>query len=160
MNNGGIVFKSSLLLVRHFRNLLNYGNENLGFNSRIFSHFLHPEEKFVFVGKSEKVTNETPTHPEHVVPCAFMINECKRLIVEGRLSETQIAELLQKHWKIARITKAERVYLDFELGHKSTMPEGWNFETGDTFERLNLAKIVLQPLEIAPNICVSLHGAG
>ena len=142
-----IVYKTCLLLVTHFRNLLVHSEDNLGFHTRIFSHFLHPEEKFVFAGKSKMVTSDTPTHPEHVVPCAVLINECKRLINEGQLSYSQIAKLLRKHWRLARITKAEQAKLDFELGHKSTMPSGWRFETGNTFERFRLAEIELLELD-------------
>ena len=142
-----IVYKTCLLLVTHFRNLLVHSEDNLGFHTRIFSHFLHPEEKFVFAGKSKMVTSDTPTHPEHVVPCAVLINECKRLINEGQLLDSQIAKLLRKHWRLARITKAEQAKLDFELGHKSTMPSGWRFETGNTFERFRLAEIELLELD-------------
>jgi len=38
---------------------------------------------------------------------AFLIKECFRLIKEGSLSDDEIAKLLQKHWKIAAISKAE-----------------------------------------------------
>ncbi|WP_147431313.1 hypothetical protein [Azonexus fungiphilus] len=103
---------------------------------------LHPEIQFVFVGKSVSISKDTPTHPEHVVPCAFMINECKRLIKEG-VSDELIASLLEKHWKVALISKEEQHRLDFELGWKSTMPSGWRFEDGDTFARLKLANIDL-----------------
>ena len=64
------------------------------------------------------------------------------MISQGAADE-QIAPLLAKHWKIATITVAEKNYLDFELGYKSKMPDGWTFEEGDTFARLHAAKIVL-----------------
>jgi len=139
-----IVYMACLLLVAHFRNLRGYSKDNFGFHTRIFSQFLHPEEKFVFAGKSKMVTGETPTHREHVVPCAVLVNECKRLIDEGRLSDSEIAQLLRKHWRLAKITKIEQKKLDVELGYRSTMPPGWSFETGNTFERFKLAKIELQ----------------
>lgn len=135
-----IVHKTCRLLVTHFRNCLEYGN---GFNSRLFSHMLHPENHFVFAGTSMAVGKDTPTHPEHVVPCAFMIDECKRLIREGMADEL-IATLLEKHWKMAVITKEEQRRLDGPpLNLKSTMPSGWRFEDGDTFARLKLANIEL-----------------
>lgn len=118
--------------------------EGYGFNTRIFSHILHPEKEFVFVGYSEKVTEETPIHPEHVVPCATLILECKRLIGAGTHTDEQIAALLRKHWKLVFITKEEQRLLDFELGYRSTMPDGWTFENGDTFERLHRANITLR----------------
>lgn len=134
-----IVLKTCRLLVSHFRNCLVYGK---GFNTRLFSHMLHPEKQFVFAGTSISVGDDTPTHPEHVVPCAFMIEECKRLIKEG-MSDELIAPLLEKHWKVAVITKEEQKRLDYDLGWKSAMPPKWRFEDGDTFERFKLAKITL-----------------
>lgn len=142
--NPDIVYETSLLLVAHFRNLIHLSKSGFGFNTRIFSHVLHPESEFVYAGQSEKVTNETPIHPEHVVPCATLITECKRLIKAETHSNEQIAILLRKHWKIATITKEEQKILDFKLGYKSKMPEGWTFETGNTFERFERANIRLR----------------
>lgn len=141
MNKNEITYETCLLLIKHFTNLNNYGGR--GFHSRIFSMILHPEDEFVYAGKSTKVTIQTPTHTEHVVPCAFMISESCRLIKEGNLKCEEIASLLQKHWKIATITKDEQRVLDSELKYKSVMPSGWTFENGDTFARLNQAGIVL-----------------
>ena len=135
-----IVLKTCMRLVSHFRNL--HENKGLGFHTRLFSHMLHPEREFVFAGRSVNVNQDTDTHPEHIVPCAVLISECRRMISQGATDE-QIAPLLAKHWKIATITVAEKNYLDFELGYKSKMPDGWTFEEGDTFARLHAAKIVL-----------------
>lgn len=112
-----IVYETCLLLVTYFRNLVQLSKNGYGFNSRIFSHISHPEKEFVYVGQSEKVTTETPTRPEHVVPCAVLRDECKRLIKAGTL--------------------------DFELGYKSIMPNSWTFETGNTFERFKRANFIL-----------------
>jgi hypothetical protein len=136
-----IVLKTCELIVAHFKNLLELNT--YGFNSRIFEHMLHPEQKFVFAGTSTSVREDTPTHPEHVVPCAMMITECKRMLEEQRQSQTEVARLLAKHWKVAIITKEEQRRLDFDLGLKSSMPAGWTFEEGDTFARLNVAGISL-----------------
>jgi hypothetical protein len=106
---------------------------------------LHPECEFVFAGISTKVGTDTPTHPEHVVPCAMLVTECQRLIKEGKCSNQEIARLLQKHWRVAIITKDEQKRLDSDLKLKSKMPPGWRFENGDTFARLTIAKIELVP---------------
>lgn len=137
--NSTIISQTCQLLVAHIRNLLEAGYNS---NSRLFSHMLHPEKDFVFAGKSIAVTAETPTHPEHVVPCAFMIKEIQRMIKDGAQDE-QIASLLNKHWKVATITKEEQQRLDFKLGYKSTMPPEWRFEDGDTFKRFELADITI-----------------
>lgn len=140
-----VVYETCLLLVTHFRNLIQLNKNGFGFNTRIFSHMLHPEKEFVYAGQSEKVTTETPTHPEHVVPCAMLVTECQRLIRAGNHSDEAIAVLLQKHWKVATLTKEEQKILDskFKLGYKSNMPANWTFETGNTFARFEEAKIVL-----------------
>jgi len=136
-----LVSKTCLVIVQHFRNLLEA--DIGGFNSRIFQHMLHWEYDFVGIGQSKEVTSETGFHPEHVVPCAVLISETCRIIKENKLNDIEIARLLQKHWKIARITKDQARYIDYELGYKSSMPEGWKFETGDTLARLKLANIEL-----------------
>lgn len=104
---------------------------------------LHPEKEFVYAGQSKKVNTVTPTHPEHVVPCAKLITECQRLIKVETLPDEEIATLLQKHWKVATITKEEQGILDSKLNYKSKMPANWTFETGDTFARFKEAGIVL-----------------
>jgi len=146
-NEKDIVFETCKLIIRHYRNLIEYNPQPPyhGFNTRLFSHMLHPEARFVHLGQSDKVGPETPTHPEHVVPCAVLNTESQRLILENKLSDDEIASLLQKHWKVATITKKEAEYLDGELKLKSVMPEGWDFESGDTLARLRTAKINLVP---------------
>ncbi len=139
-----LVYRTCVLLIQHFRNLLQAGIG--GFNSRIFQYMLHWEYDFVGVGQSAEVTNESGYHPEHVVPCAVLIEETCRLIKENVLNDTEIAKLLQKHWKIARITKEQAKQIDFGLGHKSTMSPGWCFESGETLARLNAVKITLLPI--------------
>ena len=140
------IYKTSLLLVEHFSYCIQ--REGRGIHSRIFSHILHPEEEFVAIGQSQEVINGAPAHPEHVVPCATLISESFRLLNEGMPKE-DIAKLLSKHWKIVYISKEQANYLDTKKGlnlqHK--MPVGWQFETGDSFERLNIAKIEVLPLD-------------
>ncbi|UJB64642.1 hypothetical protein YS110_07725 [Acidovorax sp. YS12] len=135
-----IVLQTCTLLVAHFRHLLEHGGS--GFHTRLFSHMLHPEAQFVFTGRSMAAHQDVPTHPEHVVPCAVLISECKRMIQEGA-PDAQIAALLARHWKLATITKEEQKCLDYTWGYKSKMPPGWRFEEGDTFARFHAAGIVL-----------------
>ena len=139
------VYKTALLLVEHFSHCNQRGG--LGLHSRIFSYMLHPEEEFVAAGQSQAVIDGANHHLEHVVPCAVLISEVNRLINKGMPKE-EIAELLTKHWKIVIISKEEAGHLDGKegLNLKTKMPEGWQFETGDTFRRLELAKINILPL--------------
>jgi hypothetical protein len=140
------VFRASLLLVKHFKDCLDRGGK--GLHSRVFTYFLHPETEFVGVGQSQEVIDGEPVHPEHLVPCSALIDETCRLIKQEK-PEDEIANLLSKHWKIAFISKRQASYIDSKegLNLKNTMPSGWDFENGDTYERLHRAGITLLPLE-------------
>ena len=140
-----IVFETSKMLVQHIRECMN--STNRGVHSRIFSILLHPEENFVLVGQSKAVIDGEPKHPEHIVPCAFIIAEARKLI-EKEIADERIAALIAKHWKIVYISKKEAEYLDGKngLNLKSVMPSDWSFEVGDSFARLNLAGIKLFPI--------------
>lgn len=144
MNNSAksdLVYRTCQLVVQHIKNHLEEGHG--GVHSRLFSHILHPERDFVCAGKSAEVMAGAVPYPEHVVPCAMLIGEVRRLLREKQLADDDIARLLQKHWKIALITKEQARHIDFTLGYKSTMPPEWRFETGDTFARLEEAGIRL-----------------
>lgn len=138
-----IVLRTCHILVKNFINQIEEKRESV--HTRIFNYILHPEGKYVHYGVSTNVTEQTQNHPEHVVPCAILIDETFRLLKEGRLNETEIAHLLQKHWKIVTITKEEARKIDYELGYKSRMPDGWSFEKTDPFKRLNEAGIEIIP---------------
>ena len=133
-------------LISHFA-MLNQCEETggYGFHTRIFSHYLHPEKRFVYAGRSRDVEAGARQRLEHVVPCAVLISESNRLIGEGKLPHSEIAKLLAKHWKVAHISKREQQHMDYELGMKSQMPRDWTFEHGDAMARLNEAGISLVP---------------
>ena len=144
MKTSDYIFKTCKLLVDYFKLAIEYNESS--FHTRIFVHVLHPQEKFLFSGESINIKDTTITYLEHVVPCVVLGDEVIRLIKENKLSNDEIATLLQKHWKVARITKEEQKYLDLKknLNLKSSMPKGWNFEEGDTFARFKLGKIILK----------------
>lgn len=134
-----IKYRTCKALVGLFRDQIEGNLECV--HTRIFNYILHPEAEYVYCGMSREAKSGGPPHPEHVVPCSVLVGECFRLIKEGKLSDTEIARLLQKHWKIAIISKAEAMRLDSELNLKSRMPENWRFEDGDTLARLKMAGI-------------------
>lgn len=147
-----VVFQTCLLLIKHFRNLIEFQNETnqirLGYNSRIFEHMLHKEDSFVFLGESEKAAATTDRcRLEHAVPCSYMIDELDKLIKQKDYSDEELATALQKNWKVARITLEEAGYLDAKSGAglKSKMPDGWDFMVGRPEERLEVAGIKLPP---------------
>ncbi|MGV8805188.1 MAG: hypothetical protein ACWA6Y_09520 [Polaromonas sp.] len=135
------VYRTCQTVVRHIRNHVE--ERRGGIHTRLFSHILHPERDFVYIGHSAEAIAGIDIHCEHVVPCVVLVMETRRLIQEDQLDDDEIAKLLQKHWKIALITKKQARHIDLELGYKSKMPAGWNFETGETLARLDKANITL-----------------
>ena len=139
INQEQLVHRACIALTGLFRDQVEAQLECV--HTRIFNYVLHPEYDYVHCGFSREAILGAPTQPEHVVPCSVLINESFRLIKEGNLSDSEIAMLLQKHWKIATISRIEAKRIDLELGLKSRMPAGWRFEDGDTFVRLQQAEI-------------------
>jgi hypothetical protein len=138
-----IVYRTCQVLVRLFRN--NYEEDERGcIHTRLFSHILHPETDYVLLGYTEEARLDPKPHLEHVVPCATLVTEVCRLIKEGLLPDDQIASLLQKHWKVAYLSQQQAHCLDHGLRYKYSMPDGWNFEEGDTYARLIKASIRLE----------------
>jgi identified by metaGeneAnnotator len=143
-----LIFQTCLLLVRHITHLVEYEKNTgvrIGYHSRIFDSLLHPQEHFVCLGKSEKLSKDVQSRIEHIVPCAYMIETLERLIKAKKYTEEELAHALQKNWKVAHITKEEANFMDFNLKLKSVMPEDWDFMTGRPEVRLELAGIKLIP---------------
>lgn len=89
-------------------------------------------------------------HKEHLVPCALLRDRAFAMFWEGRdaekdINETEkdVAEMLERFLAIAHIHPDEAHHLDHELGLKTTMPKGWNWETGLVEARLIEAEIKL-----------------
>ena len=77
---------------------------------------------------------------EHLVPLSRFRNECHK-IFEANGTIVQAAEFIDKHLKLAHISREERDRLDFELGLKCKIPEDW--VAGDYLARLRAAGINL-----------------
>jgi len=144
-----IVFRTCQLVVRHIRNHVE--EKRGGIHSRLFSHVLHPETEFVLIGHSPEAlaSPKDQWHLEHIVPCTALIVHTRRLIEEGRLPDDEISRLLQRHWKVAFITKKQAKHLDYELKLQWGMPADWDYETGDTLKRLELGGITIQRTSMA-----------
>lgn len=76
------------------------------------------------------------------MPCTFLRDLAFKMYWDGK-SEKHIAEMLRRLLCIAYITPAEAHLLDNELGLKTTIPDGWNFESGSVKARLEEAGIQL-----------------
>jgi hypothetical protein len=117
---------------------------DVGSHSRAVEYFFPNDE--ILIGRSA----DAPTsgyHPEHVVPCAYIRDEVLRrfvdrpLVVDGKEDELcarDMCQFVDRLMAVAYISKAEAAYLDTgEKAIKSTMPAGWNPESGDILDRLN-----------------------
>lgn len=89
-------------------------------------------------------------HKEHLVPCALLRDRAFHMFWEGRDAkreisevEKEVAQMLERFLAIANIHPTEADLLDHKLGLKTTMPEGWNWETGLVEARLIKAEIKL-----------------
>ena len=133
-------FMKPLCCVQHLRNAIKFQKAT---HSRFMENLAHPEDYFLLCGESKKYRAEGgKKYNEHIVPLVVLRDQSKRLIEEGKDDE-YIAKLFAKHWKLAHITKDEAAIMDKKLGLKSRMPDGWSFEEGNTFARLEAASIEL-----------------
>ena len=82
-------------------------------------------------------------HREHVVPCGLLIKLSFVMFEQGR-SIPEVAQFLEAHLKIADITREEARRMDFDLGLKEKMPDGWKLGD-DVMARLVSAGITLVP---------------
>ncbi|WP_433704441.1 DNA translocase FtsK [Paraburkholderia sacchari] len=135
-----IIQRSFVRLVRY---LLQTRLASEGAHSRCFEYYLAEEQVPTGYGKNGG------THPEHVVPCAFLRDRCIARLAQGASVE-EMAQEIRPFLVIVMITEAECSYLDNGpacggLGLKDTMPANWDFETGDIFARLHVADIAFNP---------------
>lgn len=135
-----IIRRSFVRLVRYLQQT-RLANE--GAHSRCFEYFIAAAHVPTGFGK------DGGTHPEHVVPCAFLRDRCIARLAQGASVE-EVAHEIRPFLAIVMITEDECKYLDTGksnggLGLKDTMPVGWNFEMGNIFERLHVAGIAFEP---------------
>jgi len=108
--------------------------EGTGIHSRIFE-VLIPDE-YVIIGESKK----GKTYREHIVPCCIIRDECVKMFKAGA-DINSVAEVIEKHVAIIKITFDDANLLDKKLGWKNTMPPGWKFNEDTIFDRLEKAGI-------------------
>ncbi len=135
-----IVQRSFVRLVRYLQQTRLDGK---GAHSRCFEYFIAAAYVPTGYGKNGG------THPEHVVPCAFLRDRCIARLGEGASVE-DIANEIRPFLAIVMITDTERSKLDNSpafggLGLKDIMPANWDFEAGDRFARLHAARIAFEP---------------
>jgi hypothetical protein len=84
------------------------------------------------------------SYHEHLVPCVYLRDECTERFRQGWTVE-RVAEFLDKYLWIAKIEKPAQVALVNEK-YKTSMPDGWNFESGDVCARLTAVGLALQKM--------------
>lgn len=103
--------------------------ESSGMDTRYFDHpFIHDD--YVVTGRS----NAGGTYREHVVPRAYLRDECMRLLDAGATIE-QLTDILEKNLKIVLISEDKEAKL-LNLTLKTTMPDGWILGLHDPMDRL------------------------
>lgn len=105
-------------------------------------------QKYYFVGTS----TQGAEHKEHVVPCAYIRDLVAELFDQGESVE-KAAQVIEKLLKVVAISREERRHLDFETGLKTTMPEGWLYETDSVFARLEVAGIEFKEEPVKLSTC-------
>jgi hypothetical protein len=106
-------------------------------HSRILEYLVRDDHLLVRIGYS---TNGGSAR-EHVVPLAYIRNECYAMFERGENVEAAAA-FIDAHLKVAHITTEQRDKLDVELGLKTGMPRDWL--RGDYLARITAAGIVLR----------------
>jgi len=93
-------------------------------------------DKFIAINKPSDIR----TYREHPTPCVKLHNEiCERIYYKGATRD-EIALLIKEYLKLAYISPEDASYIDYDLGWKTVMPEGWNW--GDSVTaRLDEAKV-------------------
>lgn len=98
-------------------------------------------DAFVTVGES--VAGKE--HREHVIPRNVICYQCHKMFEEDSSIEA-VAKFIRKHLQIVYISKEEQQKLDRgnQLNLRQRMPDGWSFDNGDLYARLNAAGIKVQ----------------
>lgn len=106
-------------------------------DTRLLLPPLIPDE-YVTVGES--IAGKE--HREHVIPRNVICNRCHEMFRAGSSIEA-VANFIRKHLQIVYISREEQERLDSgkELNLRQRMPDGWSFESGDLYARLNTAGI-------------------
>lgn len=128
-------FERSAWVLRHFWEEQQHDTE-----ARVHTRLFDPlvPRHHIYLGKSINGGG----HIEHLVPCALLLDQAFAMYRKGN-TEKEVVEMLGRFLRIAHITPTEARRLDHELGLKTKMPDGWDFETGSVMARLEAGGIEL-----------------
>jgi len=108
-----------------------------GAHSRLFETLVGDDD--IVIGTSV----EGGGYREHVVPCC-LIRDIAFDMYDKQRTVDDVAEMVGRLLRIAYITKKEANRLNTKLGLRTSMPAGWDPETGSVMARLDAAKIELE----------------
>jgi len=108
--------------------------------ARVHSRLFDPlvPRVYIEIGRSKNGGG----HIEHLVPCVLLRDIAFDMFWNGR-TEKDVAEMLSRLLRVARISTAEAHHLDHVCKLKTRMPDGWHYESGDVTARLKVANIEL-----------------
>lgn len=109
-------------------------------HTRLFDHLV--PDAWVFVG----ISKNGGGHREHLVPCAWIRNQAMLMFDQGAEID-EVATMIRKTLRIARIAQSEAKKLNAVPGLKSGMPSNWDMN-GDVFVRLSHADFLDAPIEL------------
>lgn len=136
---------ASRSFLRVARILFEQWEEFGGGDTRLFDWLV--DDRFTYIGRSTKGDE----YREHVVPRSVIRDICIELYKAGRPVEAA-AEVIRAMLKVARISRDEARHLDEHLGLKSSMPEGWDYRSGDYMARLRAGGVELVDPLIASRV--------
>lgn len=127
----------------------NHNEKNpLPAHSRIFDVMM--VDDFILLGQSVELQKSIEAgsskkgYREHLVPCATLRDHAADMFRAGKMPE-DVAAMLQRFLRIVHITREEADRLNYDVGLKNKMPDGWDWDSGDVKERLHMANIELDP---------------
>jgi len=93
---------------------------------------------------------------EHVVPCVLVQQKATELLNAG-VTEQVVAAWIEPYIRIVKIAQHYAQRLDGPMGLKTSMPQGWDFESGCIYARLHQLDIGFRPPEEGPVCGCSDH---
>lgn len=137
-------FTKAQILERRFLRLAqlihDHWAEGSGMNTDLF------QEPLIHDSYITRAVSTAPgaTSREHVVPRAFLRDQCMSMYSTGATVEA-VSDILMRYLWIARITHEEADRINYQLGYRATMPPGWVLGKDDALARVHEAGIKLQP---------------
>ena len=111
-----------------------------GDRPRIYSQYIRyalDDLKYLNFFTSEEAVDlsRSEVRHDHVVPHSWVMN---RLLALDSLNDASILKVLRKYFFICVISKREDMLLN-SAGLRKKMPDGWDPDLGDVFERYRVA---------------------